>query len=101
MIKLRFLKPVVLSVIETKNIDGQLIINEFEETMTVNKMIHIIEIFKTDNISLINFQTEVDNTIRLYQNADLTMFTIHYTDGPPQSMEPSNSPPPSSPCGCH
>jgi hypothetical protein len=88
-----------MNVVETKIIDGELFITEYQETWQVNKNIAVDDIFPTDNISYINFQTTKDNVVKLYK--DIHISTISISHGTPSYLlqqEQTNSPP-SKKCG--
>ena len=88
-----------MNVVETKTIDGEIIVSEYEEVWQVNKNMAVDDVFPTDDISYVNVQTSKDGVVKLYQNIHIS--TIHISHGTPTFMQSTDIdiPPPSKKCG--
>ena len=94
--RLRFLKTIIISVVETKVVNGDIIISEYDITGEQNRLLLIDEIIRTENPSIINARIERDGVIKTYTNIDITKVSILNMPTDPTAIS-TNSPP--KPCG--
>lgn len=101
MLRILFLKPITVSAIETKMVDGEVTINEFEKSFDNHFTVAITSMFPTEKISQVNLMVETENSTTIYQNIDLSLISILKGDIPEflQSKSPPDKPPPCGTCG--